>query len=259
MRFIHISGTHIGPTENYEIFGSKPYPRLNSLIDHLNRIPLKYDFLVHTGDIVETGSETSYLLARTLFTKIDKPIYFLPGNHDKAILVEKHLFFEPLNYINERSDKSYIIEKDGYQLLFLHAPTSAEKPAHGSISDSTLELVRKYILKSQMKSLVFVHYPPLALDSKWLNSEMILLNGKELHDLLKISGSNVEAVFFGHAHKGMQVIRDGVFYVSTGSTFCQFNAWPDASEPEFAAEEPAYYNIVTAELDQLTIKNHAIF
>ena len=87
---------------------------------------------------------------------------------------------------------------------------------------------------------------------------MLLLNGRELHDLLRISESNAEAVFFGHVHKGMQVIRDGLVYISTGSTFCQFNSWPESGEPEFAADEPAYYNIVTVENGQLTIKNHAV-
>lgn len=258
MRFIHISDTHIGPDESFMIFGSNPYHKLALTIDHLNNIPVDYDFIVHTGDIVEVATESSYLLAANLFKKLRKPIYFIPGNHDNANLVKVHLSFNSAAYIHEETDNSFLLNKGKYQLLFIDAPTPSENPYRGKIEDSTIRSIERYILKKNKQTLIFIHYPPLPLDSKWLNNDMLLINGKELHDLLKGPEKNVLAVFFGHVHRGMQVIKDKLTYISTGSPFCQFQAWPDSPEPEFVINEPSYYNIVTVDGDQLTIRNQAI-
>src|SRR5664279_4192267 len=82
MRFIHITDTHIGPTPDHRVLTQLALPTLEALVDRINALPFAPDFILHTGDIVDDGSEAAYALARPLFEKLKTPIYYVLGNHD---------------------------------------------------------------------------------------------------------------------------------------------------------------------------------
>jgi 3',5'-cyclic-AMP phosphodiesterase len=84
MYFVQISDTHIGPTQDYERHGYASYPCAERLVELLNNLPVKPEFVIHTGDVVTEPDPRSYRLAAELFARLELPIYYVNGNHDTA-------------------------------------------------------------------------------------------------------------------------------------------------------------------------------
>src|SRR5438132_9640844 len=82
MRFVHITDTHVGPTPDYRLHGFPGLPTLEALVERVNNLPFKPDFILHTGDVTDDGSEASYALAKPVLENLKAPVYYVVGNHD---------------------------------------------------------------------------------------------------------------------------------------------------------------------------------
>jgi hypothetical protein len=96
--------------------------------------------------------------------------------------------------------------------------------------------------------VLFVHYPPLPLDSAWLARGMLITNGVALHELLVSLRPRVPVAFFGHIHRGVHVIRDGILYSSVSSTSCPFTCWPDDTRIRFDPMHAPGFHYVSVEV-----------
>ena len=72
-RFAHITDTHIG--------GGTGSDDLNRTVEDINR-QADVDFIILSGDVTEFGSEEELLEAKSIISKLNKPYYVTPGNHD---------------------------------------------------------------------------------------------------------------------------------------------------------------------------------
>ncbi len=73
---------------------------------------------------------------------------------------------------------------------------------------------------------IFTHYPALRLNAPWMDANMLIFNGEEMHQTLLPARGRLRAVLYGHVHNSMQTIRDGILYCAVASTFAGFTAWP---------------------------------
>src|SRR5437762_11867956 len=80
MRFIHITDTHVGPTATYGLPGKPALPTLEALVDTINNLPFKPDFVLHNGDVTDDASEAAYRLVKPILAKLKYPIYYVIGN-----------------------------------------------------------------------------------------------------------------------------------------------------------------------------------
>ncbi|MCP5100880.1 MAG: hypothetical protein GY943_35460, partial [Chloroflexi bacterium] len=67
--FVHISDTHIGPTADYARHGHAPLPCAQKVVQIINTLPVKPDFVIHTGDIVTDPEPAAYRLAAKTFSQ----------------------------------------------------------------------------------------------------------------------------------------------------------------------------------------------
>ena len=58
--FVHLSDTHFGPTEGYSRQGHRSLPYARHVIDLINNLPTRPDFVVHTGDVTTHPTEAAY-------------------------------------------------------------------------------------------------------------------------------------------------------------------------------------------------------
>jgi 3',5'-cyclic-AMP phosphodiesterase len=225
--FVHISDTHIGPTADYSRHGHYPLPCARRLVEIANNLPTRPDFVVHTGDVVTEPHPTSYLIAAEVFAQLDVPIYYVYGNHDTAADIRRYLLMGPLQYLSDDPNLlSYAFECKGYRFLVVDARGPDEIDPHGLLSPEQLEIVRQEAQPTGPPLTIFIHYPAVPLNAPWMDANMLILNGEELRQALRPAAGRLCGVFHGHIHQPMQIMRDGILYVSVASAFSQFAAWP---------------------------------
>ncbi len=259
LRFVHISDTHIGPSKEFELFGIQTYPCARTMVESINALPVRPDFVMHTGDIVAGPDPASYGLAAEIFGALHPPIYFVTGNHDRSEEIRRFLPSGPKKDLSaDKHVLSYEFLAKGFRCVTLDARGPDEIDPHGVLPQSQLDLVRKIAQPSGPPLVIFEHFPPLPLDSLWFDRDMLLLNGGEFHRLLLPARSRLRGVFLGHVHRGMQVIADGIVYSAVPSAFCQFNAWPEDVEPRFDILHPPSFNFVTMTQSHTIIKEYSV-
>lgn len=255
--FVHISDTHIGPTKGYERHGHHPLRCARRLVKIINRLPQRPDFVVHTGDVVTDPDPQAYQLAARIFADLEAPIYYVVGNHDRAQDIHHFLPMGPRQDLApDRDLLSYVFEVRGYRFLVVDARGPRAIDPHGLFSAQQLQIVREELAKEGPPLVIFTHFPVLDLNSVWMDTNMLTLNGAEFHDIVKQGRERVRAVFYGHVHQNMQTFRDGVLYVSGASAFSQFAAWPDDVEVQLDAQHPPGYGFVHLLPEQTIIHQH---
>lgn len=255
--FAIISDTHIGPTADYNRHGHKPLPCAQRVVEVINNLPTKPDFVIHTGDIVTDPDPAAYQLAAEVLSKIEAPTYFVNGNHDTAQDIHKYFSMGSKQDVTDDPDLlSYIFEVKGYRFLVLDARGPDEIDPHGLLSKAQLDLVRREATPEGPPLVVFLHYPVLPLNSVWMDAYMLVVNGNDLHQALLPARDRLRAVFYGHVHQPMQTMRDGILYVATASTFAQFTAWPAHAETGFDHDHLPAYSFVHLLPEQTIIHQH---
>lgn len=251
--FVHISDTHIGPTKGYERHGFVSYTCTEKLVEIINRLPQKPDFVIHTGDVVTDPHPDSNRLAADLLGQIEPPIYYTVGNHDTAAAL-RHYPMGPKTDLHP-TELVYRFEVKGERFLVLDGRAPDELDPHGLISDEQLEIVAAECGPDGPPLTIFLHFPLWPLNSPWFDENATVINGAELHSLFKKAGSRLRGVFHGHVHQPMQTVRDGILYTCVASAFAQFSAWPNLPEPTFP-DDPPGYSFVHLLPDQMIVHQH---
>jgi len=257
--FVHISDTHIGPTRDYRLYGLATLPCAERIIDAINSLPTKPDFVIHTGDVVETPDPDSYKLAAEVFSRLSIPMYFVTGNHDTSTGIRQFLSFGPKEDVGLDEDLlSYTFDSGGFRFVTLDSRGPNEIDPHGLLPASQLRFIQSVVQSDGPPLIIFIHFPPLKLDSVWFDRDMLMLNGEDLHKVLIPAGKRVRGVFFGHVHRGIQIVADGLPYTSVASAFRQFTAWPGDTTVKLDGHHPPSFNFVTLLSGQTIVKEHTV-
>ncbi|MDL1891314.1 hypothetical protein FBQ87_00280 [Sphingobacteriales bacterium CHB3] len=257
--FVHISDTHIGPTRSFELYGCNSYNNAKRIVETLNALPTQPDFVIHTGDIVAHPDEAAYRLAESVFSALHVPIYYVVGNHDASKDIHAFLTIgEKADYCIDTDVLSYSFERKGIRFIVLDARGMDEIDPHGILEAHQFDVLTTGLSRDDASVVIVLHFPPLKLDSLWLDTDMLLLNGEKLHEELVPFRERVRGVFYGHVHRGIQVLRDGILYSSVASTGRQFFAWPNDGKMQADLHHPPCFNFVTLTGGKTIVKEHSI-
>jgi Icc protein len=255
--FVQISDTHIGPTQGYTNHGIASAPVLQRLVDRINQLPDKLDFVIHTGDITADPDSVSALQAKTILSSLRVPIYYVRGNHDAATDIKTFMEMGAREDLSFEEDRlTYKFELKGFQFLVLDTMGPLESQPQGYLSPEQLNLLREETAKDGPPLVVFFHHPVLPLDAPWLDANMPVMNGKEVHEALVAAGKRLRGVFLGHIHQSIQTIRDGVLYVTASSSVVQFTSWPSDILIGIQEDEQPGFNFVRITPEQTMIRQH---
>lgn len=259
LRFIHITDTHIGPNKDFELYGLKPYPYLVKLIAEINSLPFEYDFILHTGDVVDDGADASYRLARELLSQLKKPIFYVVGNHDDPDAMQSVLLGQKSNEGKKDSTASI----GGCQFLFLDS-RGPKSPA-GNLEEKQINWLKEQCTPEGPPLVIVLHHSPLLLDTHWLDlggkswggKTMLLGNHEAFRAAIAPAKNRIKAVFFGHVHGTFQVVQDGILYIAGPSGFAQLENWPDQCEAILDRQPPGY-NVITVTDNGMIVRNRAV-
>lgn len=258
MHFIHISDTHIGTGKNFRLYDISTYAAAEKLMQTIQGLPVQPDFVLHTGDVAAVrGEESSYRLAEELFSRLELPIYYVSGNHDISLHMNKMLTFgKKETLISDPAWNAYQFDRQGVRFMVLDAKGPDAIDPHGVVPEEQLRILEKEISESTVPLIVAIHFPALTLDSIWVDRDMLLLNGDTLHRILIKGAHRIRAIFTGHVHRGMQVMQDGILYSTVGSSFLQFFSWPGMEHAGHDQQPVGFFNFVTIKENKTIVKEH---
>lgn len=256
---LHISDTHIGPDEDFEVRGARSLARFDALIAEINGLDFVPDLIVHTGDVANDPHPAAYRLAAGRLSRLPAPVVFVTGNHDDAAMMRR-LLPHPAGLVPLVPDAArlaYRIDVGDFRLFVLDAKVPEREGPHGQLPEDQLDALRRGLAEWGGEYCVFLHYPPLPIGSRWIDEHLPLRNGAILHELLVDAGiGRNRGVFFGHLHRGLQIHRDGILYSAVSSPACQFSVGPQDGSVAFDSRCPVAFNQISLEPGLTVVKEH---
>jgi 3',5'-cyclic AMP phosphodiesterase CpdA len=186
--FAQITDTHLGSKEHYR--------RTKIAIDEINNLPMKIEFVAHTGDI--TADETVNVVVVTnsiaLFNRLKMPVYYTPGNHD----IEKDNYDVTMAiYTNHFGKLIESHEYNGVVFIFVYTQPLAKRFI---VDFNPFEALENELKNAGEKPVVIFHHQPSAesfyknkIHPGWrsdINNAWVNL----------VNRYNVKAIIAGHLH-----------------------------------------------------------
>lgn len=188
-RVLQITDCHLQHPDKSPNKAALYYDKLKRLCQKLNTEPA--DFILVTGDISDDGTKKSYQSFCKVFSGFSKPIYCLPGNHDRSeILKNTCLTYQYITFFNSP------IKLGSW--VFIPVNTVLPKFNKGYISDKEYKEVLTTIHNySNYNVALVMHHQPIPVKTPSIDKYMV-----ENHDQVKylFSASNIKLVIFGHVH-----------------------------------------------------------
>jgi len=234
----HISDLHIKPP------GRLAYGRVDTALSlahtirALNNLSPRPDWVLISGDLVDSGREEEYRQLKALLDQLSLPWHLAIGNHDDRAAM-RTVFGGP----HQADDNTFFQYRTSLGEMELIVLDSANPPDSGghlcpqrlAWLESALDATR------DSPVLIMMHHPPFIsgighMDAISLDAE----SGKALARLIK-AYPNVERILCGHLHRHSLTRFAGTIVQSCPSTAHQvvLDLRPDAASA-FTLEPPSF-------------------
>lgn len=221
-RLLHITDTHLFAQADGRLRGVDTYRSLSRVLDRATADTRPADAVLVTGDLSQDETRGAYQHFRTLLSRLDIPVWCLPGNHDVPQFMGEVLAAPPFHV-------GGVMLAGNWCVILLNSYVAGDHG--GRLAPEQLEWLGAMLHEHAGRDvLLAVHHHVLKLQSRWLD-DLALYNADELLALVDRS-PQVRCVVAGHVHQSSDIARHGVRYLTTPSTCFQFLPGSDA----FAAD-----------------------
>jgi len=210
---------------------------LERCVATLNTFEPAPDFVVISGDLVDTPSAEEYEHLKRLLAPLKIRFAGIPGNHDGRELMRAA--FPATAYAHSSGALNQKIAVGELDLLLLDSSVPG-KP-HGELEGPTLQWLETTLASSKERpALLFLHHPPFVAGI-WHMDHQNLRNAAELEAIVR-SHPRVKIVATGHVHRAALAMFAGV-----PCTICPApNHAVDLDlaklrKPSFKVEPPAFH------------------
>ena len=232
-----ISDLHI------KALGSLAYGRVDTAkalercVATLNALDPAPDFVVISGDLVDTPTVEEYDYLNRLLQPLKLPYAAVPGNHDSRELMRAAFPKAPYAFPSGPLDQK--IEVGGLDLLLLDSNVHG-KP-HGELGQLTLQWLETTLAASADRpALVFLHHPPFVTGIGHMDQQNLQNHG-ELAAIVR-RHPRIQLIACGHVHRATLAM-----FAGRPCTICPApNHAVDldlghSREPSFKVEPPALH------------------
>lgn len=207
---IQITDTHLLDSPQHEFVGMNPEETFHAVMDMLKLQQPHADVIIHTGDLAQTPTPTSYQRYLDYMQNLSIPFYQTPGNHDDEAYFPFH---------HENPQEPCVIALGKWRIILLNSAQSHR--VDGNIS--TEQLIRLEQLLTEYQDhyvLLACHHHPFSMHSAWIDQH-ILKNASDFLNTIQ-PYPNIRAIICGHVHQNAQHQWHGIQLFSTPSTCIQF-------------------------------------
>lgn len=218
VRILQVTDPHLFKDERSSLLGVNTLTSFKTVLSSIKQSDFNSDFILATGDLVQDGSVEAYQRFINEITCLNKPVFWLPGNHDyqptMTEILKKSTLIQP---------EKHIIINQHWQIIMLDSQLIGVP--HGELSQYQLEWLQEKLYQYPDRyTLVVLHHHLAPTNSAWLDQHN-LRNTSEFLTILN-QHQKIRAVVYGHIHQAMDMLWNGQRIISTPSTCIQFK--PDS-------------------------------
>jgi len=259
LTFLHISDTHISADPAYhppEIPTSLPHPKqaAERLFAAIDGLPFEFEFILHTGDVCADPIEKDYHCARELLSRLAKPVYLLPGNHDSAQMMAEFLHDgEGMRVLGDAH-----LQLGNCQLLTLDTNGEGDDHAPMLRDDQIDWFAQRLESDGEGPVVVAVHHALIETGVPWIDQQMRVQNGERIQQILRRHQDKVAGVFHGHIHQATVTASEGIAYISCPSTWSNLAGYPGLSAPEPDLYTAGGFNLVMLRDARVFVRRYSL-
>ncbi|PWI31991.1 3',5'-cyclic-AMP phosphodiesterase [Vibrio albus] len=219
IKLLQITDTHLFSTSDGCLLSVNTLDSFHAIIEEINNQQIPFDGIIATGDISQDHSERSYQRFEQGIASLEKPCYWLPGNHDYKPGMQSVL---PSPQIQTNT---HVLLGEHWQMILLDS--QVEGVPHGKLSEEQLTYLDDKLAEySNRHTLVLLHHHSVLVGSSWLDQHTLYEPEKFWQIIEK--HNNVSAVLCGHVHQEYDSMHAGVRVMASPSTCVQFK--PDSTD-----------------------------
>jgi len=198
-RIVQLTDCHLFADLERAVRDVVTWPRMVAILQQVRLQVPDADLLVLTGDTAHDAARETYLSVRELVkdwlgAEWNERLQIIPGNHDDRGWL-RDVFCQHTTGPADRI--TFEIEHWDWQVIGLDSQRPGELP--GSLGAEQLAWLRSRLEATPLPTLLFLHHPPLAVHSPWLD-RIGLQDALELETLLG-RHPQVRLVLCGHVHQ----------------------------------------------------------
>ena len=231
-RIVQITDCHLFSDRHQALRGIVTWPRFTAVLDDIRRRVPEVDLLVVSGDSAHDESLATYQAVHGELADWIERVRIIPGNHDQRQAL-RDLFCGSAAELEDRV--AFLVQWNHWQVIGLDSHRPGELP--GSLETQQLNWLSAQLAATpHLDTILFLHHPPVNVQSPWLD-KIGLLDAAKLANVLQ-SYSQVRLVVCGHVHQELTATLSGVTVVTTPAVGPQFK--PRTDQLEIEPSPPAY-------------------
>ena len=210
IKFVQITDAHYKTQEEYrgEVL-SKAVKDINDEKD--------VSFVIFTGDNIDSPRPDYVPGFVKIINKLHAPYYIVLGNHDvyKNNGLSKKQYLDIVHDNNPfylRLKPNYVFKKNGFVFIVVDGAKEVIPGSIGYYKEDTLKWLDKQLTKYKNKKVVIFQHFPL-VSAKEISSHRVY--NKEDYLKLLDKHDNVVSVIAGHLHSNSEVMRNGVYHITS--------------------------------------------
>ena len=192
IKLLQITDPHLFKDESAELLGVNTQASFAQVLKEIQQENHEFDVILATGDLVQDSSDEGYTRFVEMMKPFNKPVFWIPGNHDFQPKMAEFLNQSPMD------GAKHLLLGEHWQALLLDSQVYGVP--HGQLSQHQLDLLKETLEKNPERyTLVVLHHHLLPTNSAWLDQHN-LRNSHELAEVLA-PFTNVKAILYGHIHQ----------------------------------------------------------
>ena len=229
IKIIQITDTHLFKNKTFSLNSVNTNSSFELIINKAKLDLIDSDAIFLTGDLSQDESKESYELISESLSKLNKKIFWIPGNHDSLINM-RSVFNTKQNFYKEP-----VLLTPLWDFIFLN--TKKNNQEYGYLPCEELLIIKNELSKNRKNPIAIVmHHHPVEVQTPLID-DYILQNREEFFKI--VLGSNVNLIICGHVHNDYSFKYKNICIEAAPATCFQFKK----NSSQFITENKIGYKI----------------